>query len=182
MYKARVQPKCEIHSEKGITKNGNLLFTALHIDHHQIFFCRLQLPFLDSDVIPCSFWLRHHAPTSKDFALQTSNLLVIHETEYLSFCQTSVSLPFSSNSPIHATELKRIMKIDIKLKIHETCWSHPPNYSVFWLLFHVKPYFFKRYEHKCTCNAQVWVCASSIPKEPHLNADWYTHAPSYYEH
>lgn len=31
---------------------------------------------------------------------------------------------------------------------------------MFWLHFRVKPYFFKQYEHKCTCNAQVWVCAS----------------------
>lgn len=55
------------------------------------------------------------------------------------------------------------MEADIKLNIcKKSCWSHPPpNYSVFWLQFHVKPHFCKWYEHKCTCNAQVWVCASS---------------------
>lgn len=50
--------------KKGITTNGNLLFPALHIYHYQIF-CQLQLLVLDSDVIPCSFWLRHHTPVSK---------------------------------------------------------------------------------------------------------------------
>lgn len=55
--------------KKGITKNGNLLFPALHIEHYQIFAklsdCQLQSLVLDSDVIPCSFWLRHRAPVSK---------------------------------------------------------------------------------------------------------------------
>lgn len=64
----------------------------------------------------------------------------------------------SSHSPIHSKQLKW-METDIKLNTYKkSCWSHSPNYySVFWLQLHVKPHFFKQYEHKCTCNAQVYV-------------------------
>lgn len=69
---------------------------------------------------PMFFLAQASHPHEQDFALQASNLPVIHETEYSCFCQTSVSLPSSSNSPVHAKELKRRMKIDARLKIHKS--------------------------------------------------------------
>lgn len=114
MYNQNV--KCIL--KKGITKNGNLLFPALHVDHYQMFFVTYNAFF--------GFWCHSmfllaqtSHPRQQDFALQASNLPVIYETEYLCFCQTSVWLPSSSNSPVHAKELKRRMKIDTRLKIHK---------------------------------------------------------------